>query len=548
MTRINNYVIALMALMTAVACHLLFPIIDTGNQLGLNFFLFVALFIFIILILRLVNTKSLVTLWPMWFCLPILWYAGSVFVYENAFVHVVAPLASIFLTVLLLFWLAPEHYPLKKVRSIFPKEILIFVSYWLAKITAPWKGIIKSQAGSKKEETTKKIILAILISVPFIFIFGSLFIEADLLYREWVTSIFDFKLDERLIGEVFRDLLVLLFAGGIFYAFASQPRFKEDHAKNLATETSAGDTLSKDNLVTTVFLVILNLFFLTFIMAQMMFFFGGHEIITQRGITYAEYVHQGFFQLAFVTALVLLISYIIYRKKENHEVDRVVILILVFILQTMVIVASALKRLWLYQEVYGLTHLRFLVWHFIIYLALILITLAVFSLAKKNYHSYVKAGLVISIIYLMFMTGINMEAKIAKTNIDRYLADQTTELDIEYLHSFSADAYEQISRLEPEINKWVNGFEAEGYKRIELAHWSCWYKNYRQEIVQKQLYNGEMMSTTESVWDAKFCPTEEEGINWFAVEDWLKKQREEKGADNYIWQHYTVSGWRILSD
>ena len=82
------------------------------------------------------------------------------------------------------------------------------------------------------------------------------------------------------------------------------------------------------------------------------------------GLTYAEYVHQGFGQLTVATALTLLVIWAAARKAPRETpADRTWLRasLGLLCLQTLVVVASALYRMHVYQEAYGFTRLRLLV-------------------------------------------------------------------------------------------------------------------------------------------------------------------------------------------
>ena len=105
--------------------------------------------------------------------------------------------------------------------------------------------------------------------------------------------------------------------------------------------------------------------FVVFLVAQATVFFGGHDYLERTtGLTYAEYVHQGFGQLTVATALTLLVVWAAARKAPRETpADRAWIrgsLGLLCVL-TLVVVASALYRMHVYQEAYGFTRLRLLV-------------------------------------------------------------------------------------------------------------------------------------------------------------------------------------------
>ena len=105
--------------------------------------------------------------------------------------------------------------------------------------------------------------------------------------------------------------------------------------------------------------------FLVFLVAQATVVFGGHDYLeSTTGLTYADYVHQGFGQLTVATALTLLVVWAAARKAPREtSSDRTWLrsaLGLLCVL-TLVVVASALYRMHVYQEAYGFTRLRLLV-------------------------------------------------------------------------------------------------------------------------------------------------------------------------------------------
>lgn len=463
MTRAHQLVITIISFIIALSYDFLFN--DQG--LGLNFFIFTLIWLVGVLGLELVVARRRLNNWAFLLSIPMAWYAGSTFVYSGIFVQSVAPLATWLVAVVFLFWLGvgAGRVKLKEVKNIIPVEILFFAGNFLGKITAPWRDLL-----NVKRVNNNKLLhigIGLVILCPLLLIFGVLFFQADLIYREWVKNLFDVSIDPTLVWRILRTIILTLFGGGVLWTMLLPRNIK-------AEEAVEDNNNPKEHLIAATLLVCLNLFFAVFIAIQFMFLFGGHEIITKYNITYSEYAHQGFFQLVFVACLVLIISSVVYVfNYYKKKFDFVMVLLLLFIGQTMVIVASALKRMFLYMEVYGQTYLRFLVWHFIVYLGLILIGLLLVVIIKKHYHLFVKVVMVVSMIYLMYLTGINIEGKIAGYNINRYIANNN-KFDISYLTTFSVDAYDSLAKLSSvsddairvKLNQWME------QEKNHVASWS----------------------------------------------------------------------------
>ena len=104
--------------------------------------------------------------------------------------------------------------------------------------------------------------------------------------------------------------------------------------------------------------------FVLFLAAQAAAFFGGHDYVQRAtGLTYADYVHQGFAQLTIATALTLLVVWAARARRGDSPADRWWLRgsLGALCLLTLVVVASALHRMDLYQDAYGFTRLRLLV-------------------------------------------------------------------------------------------------------------------------------------------------------------------------------------------
>ena len=91
-------------------------------------------------------------------------------------------------------------------------------------------------------------------------------------------------------------------------------------------------------------------------MLQLTTLFGGDEhVLRTAGLTYAEYAREGFAQLMVVAALTL--GVIALARRDDRALRLLLGLLCAL---TLVVLASALKRLGLYEEAFGFTRLRLL--------------------------------------------------------------------------------------------------------------------------------------------------------------------------------------------
>ena len=188
--------------------------------------------------------------------------------------------------------------------------------------------------------------------------------------------------------------------------------------------------------------------FVAFLVAQATVVFGGHDYLERTtGLTYAEYVHQGFGQLTVATALTLLVIWAATRKAPREtSADRAWIrasLGLLCVL-TLVVVASALYRMHVYQEAYGFTRLRLLVDVFEGWLGLLVLATMAGGVALRAAW-LPRFGLFSGVALLLGLAALNPDAWIAQQNLDRYEA--TGKVDWTYLAGLSDDAVPVLATL-----------------------------------------------------------------------------------------------------
>jgi hypothetical protein len=113
-------------------------------------------------------------------------------------------------------------------------------------------------------------------------------------------------------------------------------------------------------------------------------------------------------------------------------------------LQTLVVVASALHRMSLYQDAYGFTRLRLLVDVFEGWLGLLVVAVLVAGGALQA-RWLPRFALISGAVALLGLAAINPDAWIARHNLDRY-AD-TGKVDWSYLRTLSDDAVPVLAEL-----------------------------------------------------------------------------------------------------
>ncbi len=292
-----------------------------------------------------------------------------------------------------------------------------------------------------------RIALGIALTIPVMLVFGALLTSADATFEYLITDILRIDI-WTLIGHAALIAFLAWIAGGWL-----RGRF-------LATESFSSNLLTQNRVslgITELAILLgsLDLLFGIFVAIQIPHFFGGHAaILDTPALTYAQYARRGFFELIAVAALglplVLMVDWL-YRGTVARERTIIRMLSAVMIAFLGVMLASAMHRLFLYMDAYGLTAARInaaaiLIW---ISLALILFCLLVFR-GKRNALPF---GIIVSgYIVLLGLNAVNPDALVARVNMTRMAADGT--FDPQYTFRLGADAVpvllERMPALTPE--------------------------------------------------------------------------------------------------
>jgi hypothetical protein len=286
-----------------------------------------------------------------------------------------------------------------------------------------------------------------------VIVFGGLFLSADAAFAElasrWLLPDWDLGLlPARVV--VFGLVVILassLAAAGSRLAWLGAPLFQQGQA---SPREGPRRRLGPGEWALAVGL--LDLLFLAFVLVQVTVLFGGRShVLDTAGLTYAEYARQGFFQLVVVAALTLgvIAGTAWWARRDRAGDTRLLRLLLgLLCLLTLVVLASALRRLTLYEDVFGLTHLRVTVHAAILWMAG-LFGLVLVAGVRMRGRWLPRAAVLLTAGAVVTFTLLNPDGLIATRNVDRY--EETGRIDLDYLRSLSPDAVPALSRLPDDI-------------------------------------------------------------------------------------------------
>ncbi|CAM4496410.1 DUF4153 domain-containing protein [Nocardia ninae] len=320
--------------------------------------------------------------------------------------------------------------------------VLYDVIAWpLASLSSvPWVYAGAKQMRGSKSRREQGVVLSVVVTVALLAVFIPLLGGADATFAKLLEPLTPEIATDRVFQKIVLFVVVGLAAVGALYVLAGPPQ--------PATESGNEPVRTLRRLEWALPVSALTVLFAVFVGAQFVALFGGDDYVQRTaGLTYAEYARTGFWQLSLVTILTLAVILVVLRwAGQESAADRLwlrVLLSAVSVL-SLVIVASALGRMWTYQQAYGFTLLRLLVevcelWLGLVYL---LVLAAVFSLRRTWLP---RAVIGTAMATLLALAVLNPERLIADQNIDRW--EHGKPLDTSYLSELSTDILPAIDRL-----------------------------------------------------------------------------------------------------
>ena len=328
-------------------------------------------------------------------------------------------------------------------------------------LSRPWREAkamrAERNAGGKKPILSKsavrvfiQILAACIVSVPLLLILATLLAASDHVFADMTSDFFDMLAKIRL-NEIFSQTILFM----ILLPFTASAVWSYRDSYASCSDAKEGDTAKRlyfPAAFAITILTLVNLLYLVYAKIQFEYLFGAWNGTLPEGITSAVYARNGFFELAFVAALniILLLCCIRFTSREGHPGLIIRCLSIALLTLSSVQLVSALRRMYLYITAYGFSQLRYFVSAFMFLMAIFFLFFLIREFVTRFplFRCMIFAGAV----SLLLLNLTVPDARIAQYNIDRYLDHSLDTLDVEYIEQYlSADAHVILLRNEDDI-------------------------------------------------------------------------------------------------
>ncbi|TQF15218.1 DUF4173 domain-containing protein [Myxococcus llanfairpwllgwyngyllgogerychwyrndrobwllllantysiliogogogochensis] len=283
----------------------------------------------------------------------------------------------------------------------------------------------------------------VLLAVPVLAVFAMLLSSADAMFASAVQRVWSVDVGALLGASLIRGMGVLLCAGLAASALGHALRRRTGSEAGEAEVAPASPRLGLTEALTLILAV--DALFFAFAGFQVAYLFIGDASSPAPGYSYAEYARRGFFELMVVSMLTLgLVMALARWTRRESPLARTVFQAgaSIMVALTLVIVASAVQRMTLYEDAFGYTRLRLFTHVFMFALGVVLAWRGVTLWWRPE--RFAVGAFVTALGAVLAVNVINPDALIVRLNLTR--GEPGSSVDSEYLHSLSGDAVPELVR------------------------------------------------------------------------------------------------------
>lgn len=369
----------------------------------------------------------------------------SLILTSNQFLHFFTYLYSMIAYCYYIYGLSSEH------KFRFSDSILIdFVKALFVLPFNSFSDMFVSMFSGKANKGGRfilKILLGFVVAIiPTMIIFALL--SYDKGFSEIIEKIFNFE-DFDLIKHIFKLFLALPLGA---YAYGIYISSVDKKCENVLTPDSCKKSMVSMRFAPSVtvlaFILPILFMYVVFFISQWKYYVSGFTGVLPEGFSYAEYAREGFFQLCSVSVInlfILIVISLFLKRKEDKPSILLKVISVIFSVSTLVLISTALAKMVMYIDCYGLTSKRVYATWLMIVLALVFVMIIIKQFVKKLKLIALSMAVLVLMFTALSLSGV--ESFIARYNVDRYLDGTLTTVDVEALIELGDPAVPQLVRL-----------------------------------------------------------------------------------------------------
>lgn len=339
-----------------------------------------------------------------------------------------------------------------RIRKLFPADMFTAAVRPFEEMNACPKAIKIAAGKGSAGKTAANALLGLAIALPSTIVVGILLMSADSGFADIISSFADGGLSSVLTFVM--QAVIGLPVG--FYLFSMYRKHKNEiiHSDDDLEHMSSAFRFVPAS-AAAFSAVPLCVLYVIFFFSQASYFLSAFASrLPADTASYAAYARQGFFQLCIVAVidLAVIIGMNLFSKvgengKKSGALKAMTVTLCIF---TILLIITAISKMAMYINVYGLTRLRFYTSWFMLLLAVVFMGIIVSAVWDKfNLWKFTVGAFTVMFAALSFS---NADRLIAEYNIGRYLDGTLSSADITMFSELSADALPAAEKLNGHIS------------------------------------------------------------------------------------------------
>lgn len=310
---------------------------------------------------------------------------------------------------------------------------------------------------TKRKKWLGYALLGMFAALPVLFIVVPLLMSSDAAFSGVIE-----KISEDLMYTIYKIVIGFMIAPFIVaYCFSLK--------KEKKNESEPSEFGGIENAIVIAFLSVISLCYVLYLVSQLAYFFSAFNgfLPDDYSFTVADYARRGFFEMTIIAAInfILIFVALLVSKKKNKKICTASRILCVFIsMFTLIIIATALSKMMLYIESFGMTRLRIMTSSFMVFLAIVFVAL-MFRLFIPKVKIF-NTALVTAGIILVLLGGFNVNKVVAMYNYEAYKNGKLTSMDVYTISELGDEGIPYLVKLAGDEN---NAIATEAKNLLEVA-------------------------------------------------------------------------------
>lgn len=337
-----------------------------------------------------------------------------------------------------------------------------------------------SKSARKSSMLLVKILAGLLMAiVPTVLVF--LFLSYDSGFMKILDDIFTINFDDfgQTVGSLCFAVPLAMYGFGLYTSSGKKVLYETMTPERC----HAGLQRTKVLPPLTAAITVLPILFLyaVFFVSQWKYYISGFTGVLPENFSYAEYARQGFFELCSVSVINLLmivfIAFFIQRNKKERSTTLTIVCV-VFCLCTLVLISTAIAKLAMYIQHYGLTQKRVYALWLMVLIGLVFPVITVSRFLRKS--KTVALCLTVAIVMFAGLSVCNVNSLCAHYNAQRYISGTLATIDMDAMEELGDSAIPALVQVansmdgekDPQLRQQIDALLQEALRQKEQEEFS----------------------------------------------------------------------------